>query len=65
MPANRKPDHDTFRGTAAALQQTFNGHVNGNAIGGDHIGAQAADADFAALLAQLNDPPKQYRSDTQ
>jgi hypothetical protein len=56
----KKPDQDTLRGTAAALQQAYNGHQQEN----DHVGAMAADADFSALLTQLNDPPPAYRPDS-
>jgi hypothetical protein len=55
MPAtDKRADRDTHRGVGAALRQAFDGH------GADHVGVKAADADFAALLAQLNDPPPQF-----
>lgn len=54
----RKVDPEMFRGTAAALQHAFNGTATGDDI---HLGAWAAEADFAALRSQLNDPPPQYR----
>jgi hypothetical protein len=53
---NRKPDHDTLRGTGAALRLAFAESPAGDV----HLGARAAEADFAALRAQLNDPPPQY-----
>lgn len=54
----RKADPDALRGTAAALQQAFNGTAPDDDV---HLGAWAAEADFAALRSQLNDPPPQYR----
>jgi hypothetical protein len=59
MPnTGKSPDGDIRRGIAAALHQAFN-DPSGDAVA--HMGADAADADFAALLAQLNDPPDPYR----
>lgn len=53
----RKVDPDQLRGTSAALQHAF----GGNADDDIHLGAWAAEADFAALRSQLNNPPLQYR----
>lgn len=59
MPTPQKaPDRDTQRGVGAALQRAFNGQTHEPT---GHVGAEAAEADFAALLAQLNDPPPQYQ----
>ena len=55
----QKPDPDALRGTSAALQQAFAG--NSPPDPDVHLGVWAAEADFAALRAQLNDPPPQYR----
>ena len=52
-----KIDPDQLRGTSAALEQAFSGSQPDDV----HLGARAAEADFAALRAQLNDPPPQYR----
>jgi hypothetical protein len=53
-----KPDPATLRGTKAALDQAFK--VDDKLPDEPHIGCLAAEADFAALRAQLNDPPPQY-----
>lgn len=52
---SRKPDRDVQRGTAIALQRAFSAPDS-------HVGAAAAEADFAQLLAQLNDPPPQFQT---
>lgn len=57
-PAHKTPDRDLHRGISAALRQSFS-QTESDTI--DHVGAMAADADFAALLAQLNDPPPAYQ----
>jgi hypothetical protein len=57
----KTPDHDQLRGISAALHQSFDSPDT--PVGG-HVGAQAADSDFAALLAQLNDPPTPYQRGT-
>lgn len=51
----RRADQGTWRGTKAALEQAFPPPPPEI-----HLGAHAAEADFAALRAQLNDPPPQY-----
>lgn len=58
----KRPDPDTLRGTGEALARAFNGpSKGGHHERDDHLGALAADAEFALLLAQLNDPPEAYR----
>lgn len=57
----RKPDPDILQGTSAALNQAFK---SGGPPDEPHIGCLAAEADFAALRAQLNNPPPQYSGET-
>lgn len=58
MQAHKKPDRATRRGVSAALASAFNGSAD---LPPEHVAADAAAAEFEALLAQLNDPPAAYR----
>lgn len=58
MPG-KKPGADTKRGVGEALSRAFNGTPEDPP---SHVAADAAASEFAALLAQLNDPPPQFRS---
>jgi hypothetical protein len=54
MQTHKTADPDQQNGISKALKRAFNGTVS-------HVAARSAEADFAQLLEQLNDPPPQYR----
>lgn len=54
-----RADPDLLRGASAALQHAFTAKPT-DPDRDAHLRILAAEADFAALRAQLNDPPPQY-----